>query len=102
MPSRSAQATPGARPCHRSPTPPDVDANAPPAPLPAFADTTRLALGTVRFDADTTLVTCPTQPPQTSPTPAAYQNYLHWLDLLEEARDLGVSGETDPPSQQYH
>ena len=82
--------------------PPDVDANAAPAPLPPFTNTALLALGTVRFDTDTTLATCPTQPPQTSPTPVGYQDYLHWLDLLEQARDLGVSGETDPPLQQYH
>jgi len=30
----------------------------------------------------------------------AYQSYLRNLDLLEEARDLGVSGEAMPPLQQ--
>jgi hypothetical protein len=79
--------------------PPDVDANASPAPLPMFAGTVPLASGTIRFDTDATLAACPTQPAQTAPT-ANDAAYLHYLDLLEEARDLGVSGEEQAPPPQ--
>jgi hypothetical protein len=79
--------------------PPDVDANATPAPLPAFAGTVPLALGTIRFDTDTTLASCPTQPTGAAPT-SDEEAYVRYLDLLEEARDLGVSAEDEQPTQQ--
>ena len=75
----------------------DVDS----IPLPAFSGTVPLATGTNRFDSDTTLANCTMQP--AAPTKLedqAYQSYLRNLDLLEEARDLGVSGEAMPPLQQ--
>jgi hypothetical protein len=76
-------------------TPTDVDA----VPLAVFTNTTPLALGTIRFDTDTTLISCPAQPPQTAPTPVSVDpSALHTIELLEEARDLGVSGETEAGS----
>ena len=72
----------------------DVDS----VPLPPFSDTVHLATGTNRFDTDATLVNCTTQP--AAPVTADYQAYLHFLDVLEEARDLGVSGEAEPQLQQ--
>ena len=79
----------------------DVDS----IPLPAFSGTVPLATGTNRFDNDATLVNCTTQPPTApmAPTPAdnqAYEAYLKYLDTLEEARELGVSGEAQAPLQQ--
>ncbi|MGH8040593.1 MAG: hypothetical protein ACREPN_00940, partial [Rudaea sp.] len=74
----------------------DVDS----VPLPAFAGIVPLTTGTLRFDTDTTLASCMAQP--SAPTTTDYQAYLHYLDVLEQARDLGVSGEKDPPLQRYH
>ena len=75
----------------------DVDS----VPLLAFSGTMPLATGTNRFDTDATLASCTTQPAApTTPDDQAYQTYLHFLDVLEEARDLGVSGEAEPQSQQ--
>jgi hypothetical protein len=73
----------------------DVDS----ASLPAFVGTVALATGTVRFDTDATLASCTTQP-ASAPITADYQGYAHYVELLEEARDLGVSGETEQPAQQ--
>jgi hypothetical protein len=75
----------------------DVDS----VPLPAFAGTTPLTTGTIHFDTDATLQSCPGQPAMATQA-ADYQSYLHYLDVLEQARDLGVSGEKDPPLTQYH
>jgi len=74
----------------------DVDS----VPLPTFTGTVPLQTGTVRFDTDATLVNCASQPTSApvSPNDAAYETYLN---LLNEARDLGVSGETEAPTQQY-
>ncbi|MGH8042280.1 MAG: hypothetical protein ACREPN_09585, partial [Rudaea sp.] len=74
----------------------DVDS----VPLPAFSGTVPLATGTNRFDTDVTLVNCTAQP--SAPTTEDYQAYSHYLDVLEEARNLGVSGEKARPLTQYH
>jgi hypothetical protein len=75
-------------------TPTDVDA----AGLAAYAGTTPLALGTLRFDTDTTLLACPSQPTITGVPPD--REHIRQIELLEEARSLGVSGEEEPPLQQ--
>ena len=74
----------------------DVDS----VPLPAFSGTVPLATGTNLFDPAGALPTCTIQPAAPTPITDAYQNYLNYLDTLEEARDLGVSGEDAPPLQQ--
>lgn len=71
----------------------DVDS----VPLPVFAGFTTQPAGTVRFDTDATLLSCPAQ--ITAPTTADYQNYLNYLNLLYQARELGVSGEAQPTLQ---
>lgn len=74
----------------------DVDS----VPLPVFAGQDVQTQGTIRFDTDGTLANCPAQP--SAPITADYQAYLHYLDELEQARDLGVSGDKDPPLQRYY
>jgi hypothetical protein len=76
----------------------DVDSG---VPLPQFTGTVPLATGTNRFDTDTPLANCTAQP-AIAPTSADYQAYLRHTELLEEARDLGVSGESEPPLQPNH
>jgi hypothetical protein len=79
-------------------TPPtDVDA----VPLPAFAGLSVLAQGTIRFDSDPTLLACPVQPTG-APVTAESASLLDYLDALETARDLGVSGEKHATLTQYH
>ncbi len=70
-----------------SPNPSDVDA----AGLPAFAGIVPLASGDVRFNTDATLQNCPNQPT----TIATDLQHLREIELLEEARELGVSGEQE-------
>jgi hypothetical protein len=71
----------------------DVDS----VPLPVFAGFTTQPAGTVRFDTDATLLSCPAQ--ITAPTKADYQSYLNYLNLLYQARELGVSREAQPTLQ---
>jgi hypothetical protein len=71
----------------------DVDS----VPLPAFAGLIVQSAGTVSFN-NTTQQACPGQ--ITAPTSVDYQNYLNYLNLLYEARELGVSGEEIPTLQQ--
>jgi hypothetical protein len=73
----------------------DVDA----PPLPVFVGTHPLVGGTNRFNNDTTLVGCPGQPTSLA-TKEAIDKDMHNIEVLEEARDLGVSGEEEPSLQQ--
>jgi len=65
--------------------PPDVDAS--PA-QPAFAAMIPLATGTVRFNTDVTLATCPAQP-TSAEQPVDAESVRH-IELQEEASDLGM------------
>jgi len=72
----------------------DVDS----VPLPAFAGMVPLTTGTIRFNTDTTLASCSAQP-AVAPLSPDDASYLQYLDLIEEARNLGVSDEgSEPPS----
>lgn len=64
----------------------DVDS----VPLPAFSGSGLLSTGVIRFDTDATLANCATQPASIS-SAADYKAYLHYVSLLEEARNLGVN-----------
>lgn len=64
----------------------DVDS----LPLPAFSGSDLLSTGVIRFDTDATLANCATQPASIS-SAADYKAYLHYVSLLEEARNLGVN-----------
>jgi len=64
--------------------PTDVDA----VPLSTFAGITPLASGTIRFDTDTTLQTCPSQP--TSILQPVDKNHVRLIELQEEAAGLGI------------
>jgi len=72
----------------------DVDS----VPLPVFTGTVPLTTGTVRFDTDATLASCAAQPASASPN-SIYEAYLKQVELIQEARDLGVSEETEAPLQ---
>lgn len=65
--------------------PPDVDAS--PAQA-AFASVVPLASGVIRFNTDTTLITCPTQP--TSLAQPVDPEHLRHIELLEQANELGI------------
>jgi hypothetical protein len=64
--------------------PTDVDA----VPLPVFAGIVPLAGGTIRFDTDPTLQSCPAQP--TSAPQPLDQSHVNLIELQEEAASLGV------------
>ena len=68
--------------------------------VPAFAGLSVLAQGTIRFDSDPTLLACPARPTG-APVTADSASLLDYLDTLEAARDLGVSGEQEPGLVQY-
>ena len=64
--------------------PADVDE----AGQPTLAGVIPLASGTIRFDTDATLSACPAQP--TSAEQPVDAEALRHLELLEEARDIGI------------
>lgn len=68
--------------------PPDVDA--PPAQS-AFAGIAPLATGTIRFNTDATLASCPAQP--SSVEQPADEDHARLLELQEEAASLGITTE---------
>jgi|GEM_PF-1026742 len=73
----------------------DVDA---PPPLSVFSGIHVLSTGTNRFNTDTTLITCPGQPAPIASRAEDIENMrknMRLIELLEEARDLGVSGEKE-------
>lgn len=73
------------------------DVDAPPA-LAAFSGIHVLSTGTNRFNTDTTLITCPGQPAPIANRAEDIENMrknMRLIELLEEARDLGVSGEKE-------
>jgi len=72
----------------------DVDA----PPLPVFSGIHVLSTGTNRFNTDTTLITCPSQPAPIANRAEDIESMrknMRLIELLEEARDLGVSGEKE-------
>ncbi len=73
----------------------DVDA---PPPLSVFSGIHVLSTGTNRFNTDTTLITCPSQPAPIANRAEDIESMrknMRLIELLEEARDLGVSGEKE-------
>jgi len=71
--------------------PPDVDA----APAqPAFAGVVPLATGTIRFNTDATLANCPAQPTSAA-QPAVDTDAVRYMELQEEARDIGIDDEQE-------